>query len=214
MPAPCRCVKPVEDITLSTPLIYLLRHGETEWNLARRFQGGGDSPLTARGAAQAADMGALLARVIERPGDFVLVSSPQGRAARTAAIVGAALGLAAGTDARLRELSLGAWDGLTMDEVDAEFPRALDGANRSEWYFRAPGGESYDSADARLADWLAGVARPTIAVSHGLAGRLLRGRYAGLARSEALALPVPQDGVFRLTGGAIEYLPCAAVSRT
>lgn len=186
--------------------IWLVRHGETEWNRARRYQGRKDSALTPEGRLQALRIAALLAHELPRPRDLVLVSSPLGRAVATARIIGAALDLRVTTDARLAELTLGEWDGLDDAEIEAGYPGARDGATRWDWYFRAPGGESYEAAAARLGDWLASVTRPTVAVAHGLAGRILRGLYSGLERDASLQLHSPQDGVFRLDAGHIEYL--------
>ena len=62
---------------------------------------------------------------------------------------------------------------------------------------------------ARLGDWLGEATaggRDLVVVSHGVAGRILRGLYAGLSREEALALDVPQDAVFRLEGGRVERI--------
>lgn len=190
-------------------MIYLLRHGQTEWNVHGRIQGAGDSPLTERGAAQARAMGALLRRSIARPSDFTLVSSPQGRALRTATLVGDALGLTVVTDPRLAEVTLGSWDGLTWSEIAARYPGALDGVTHGR-SFRAPTGESYERARQRVADWLADVATPTIAVSHGLTGKLLRGVYANLDRDATLRQAEPQDGAYRLHGGRLEFLPCGS----
>jgi ribosomal-protein-alanine N-acetyltransferase len=69
--------------------IFLVRHGETEWNLARRYQGWGDSPLTPRGIAQAEAIGRRLRALPEAEG-ATLVASPLGRARRTAEIIQAA----------------------------------------------------------------------------------------------------------------------------
>jgi broad specificity phosphatase PhoE len=111
---------------------------------------------------------------------------------------------------RQREISLGSWDGLDTVEIHAEWPRALERATPLDWYFRSPDGESYEEATARLDAWLDERAAPVVAVSHGLAGRLLRGLYLGLPREEALALPVPQDAIFKLAGGTIETLTLPA----
>jgi probable phosphoglycerate mutase len=151
-------------------------------------------------------VGALLAQHLPPPRTLRLLSSPQGRARRTAELVGQALGLTVEIEPRLCELSIGRWDGMTMAEIDVAFPGALAGTTRHDWYFRAPDCERYETACDRLSSWLAEVNEPTIAVSHGLSGRLLRGLYAGLDRATALALPVPQDGAYRLAGGQIEFL--------
>jgi broad specificity phosphatase PhoE len=186
--------------------IFLVRHGETEWNRQRRHQGRFDSPLTARGIAQARALGRRLATLPEAA-SAPIVASPQGRARRTAEVIREHL---PGTpelrvDERLRELTLGLWDGLTYREVEAHSPGIFDGDGRDEWCFRAPGGEPYDSFAARLGEWLAeqNEAAPTIAVAHGFVSRVLRGLYADLPPSAALALPVRQDKIFRLSGGVI-----------
>jgi len=139
-----------------------------------------------------------------------IVASPLGRARRTAEIIGghlAALGLA--FDDRLREISVGSWDGLTYRDIAIGCPGIFDGDGRYEWYFRAPGGEPYDAFAARAGQWLSETADAPflIVVTHGIVRRVLRGLYAGLPREAALMLPVPQDKIFRLTLGEIEELP-------
>jgi probable phosphoglycerate mutase len=181
----------------------MLRHGETEWNLADRYQGRLDSPLTARGRDQARAMADLLAARLADATGLALVSSPQGRANETAWIIGDRLGLPVRSDERLREVSLGSWDGLSRSEIRDRFSDLLRGASSYDWYFRAPDGETFDGATRRLKAWIGGLASPTIAVTHGLASRLLRGLYAGLDRETALALPVSQGALFRLADGAI-----------
>src|SRR5579864_3425707 len=98
--------------------IFLVRHGETEWNRARRYQGWSDSPLTARGVAQAAAIGRGLATIPEAVG-AAIVASPLGRARRTAEIIAECLQYKAPIrfDDRLREISLGSWDGLDRRQV-------------------------------------------------------------------------------------------------
>ncbi len=184
--------------------ILLVRHGETAWNLERRYQGRFDSPLTERGAAQARAIGQLLAGLpaaVAAP----IVASPQGRARRTAEIIREELGSAGAVrvDERLRELTLGSWDGLTYGEIEAVSPGIFDD-DGPEWCFRAPDGESYDAFAARVGEWLGeqNDAAPIIVVAHGLVSRVLRGLYAGLPRAVALTLPVPQDRIYRLSDGA------------
>ena len=187
--------------------ILLVRHGETEWNLARRYQGRFDSPLTQQGVAQAQAIGRLLSGLSEAAA-AAIVASPQGRARRTAEIIAGFFEAPAEPrqDDRLRELSLGSWDGLTYAEIAALRPGIFDGDGRYEWYFRSPDGETYEAFSARVGQWLDEVPdrRTLIVVTHGLVTRVLRGLYAGLSRDIALTLPVPQDRVFRLAGSAIE----------
>lgn len=185
--------------------IYYVHHGETEWNRAHRYQGRRDSPLTDEGQHQAERAARLLARQTTGANGLALVSSPLRRALATARIIASMLALPIATDERLAEVSLGDWEGLTYDEIAARHPAALAGTSRWDWYFRAPGGESAATASARLAAWLSTVRQPTIAVGHGLAGRLLRGLYARLDPAETLRQPVSRDGVFILQQGSITF---------
>ena len=185
--------------------IFLVRHGETEWNKARRYQGWGDSPLTPAGLAQAAAMGDRL-RTIPEAADAAIVASPLGRARHTAEIIAQRLGRSGPLrlDERLREISLGAWDGLDRRQIRALMGTAF---TEFEWYFETPDGESYETFAGRIAEWLAEPRpRSVIAVCHGVVTRVLRGLYAGLPRAEALRLPVPQDRIFRLAAGRIEEI--------
>ena len=188
--------------------ILLVRHGETEWNLARRYQGWSDSPLTARGLAQAEAIGHYLCTDPEAA-EATIISSPIGRARRTAEIIRECLGGAMPLrfDERLREISLGSWDGLHRDEIEALVPGVFDGDGYHEWYFRTPDGESYDGFSGRIAAWLAETeGQRLIVVCHGVVTRVLRGLYAGLLRDVAMRLPVPQDRIFRLANGMIEEI--------
>jgi broad specificity phosphatase PhoE len=194
---------------MSGGAIFLVRHGETEWNLARRYQGWGDSPLTPRGIAQAEAMGRRLLALLE-VADAEIIASPLGRARNTAEIIGQTLGNVApiGLDDRLREISIGSWDGLDRGEIEALMPGVFDGDGYHEWYFRAPDGETYDEFAGRVGAWLRDNAgRRLIVVAHGIVTRVMRGLYAGLPRAGALRLPVPQDRIFRLAEGRIEEIP-------
>ena len=98
--------------------LILLRHGRTAWNAQRRFQGQADPPLDEVGRAQAYEVAALVAALA--PG--VLVSSDAQRAMQTAIPLGEVTGLAVRPEPRLRERSLGHWEGLTRDDVAAQYP--------------------------------------------------------------------------------------------
>jgi probable phosphoglycerate mutase len=185
--------------------IYLVRHGETEWNVVRRYQGRLDSPLTERGVAQAEACGKRLAAI----GDKVdsMVSSPLGRTRQTTSII-RSFGTYPETqwDNRLAEVSIGSWDGLTHTDIDARWPNRLEGTTRFDWYFRSPDGEDYDSAVGRVRDWLSDLNGVVAAVSHGLLGRLIRGVYLGLPKEDALSLPVPQDVIWLMVNDRVEAL--------
>ncbi|MGH6808883.1 MAG: histidine phosphatase family protein [Ensifer adhaerens] len=188
-------------------MIYLLRHGETVWNTLGRFQGQLDSPLTARGIEQADCAAELLQKEISgSQQSFQMDVSPLGRTRQTADRLMRVLPLVARDDARLMEVSVGSWDGMTKFEIDNEFPTMLDASDAFDWYFKSPDGESFDAACGRAKDWLADTLSPTIAISHGLFGRLVRGVYSGLSKREMLGLPVPQDGFYRLCDGEFKLV--------
>ena len=101
--------------------LLLARHGETDWNRARRWQGHADRPLTARGRAQAAELA-------ERLADIALdavYSSDLRRARETAEAVARVQGVAVVQLAELREVNVGSWEGLTRDEAEARFPNGF-----------------------------------------------------------------------------------------
>jgi broad specificity phosphatase PhoE len=183
--------------------IYLVRHGETEWNAVGRYQGKLDSRLTKRGLAQAEAYGRHLAAVaadIE-----ALVASPLGRVRETTAIIKSFGAFPeAQWEPRIAEISVGSWDGLTHVDIDAQWPGRLNESTPFDWFFRSPDGESYDAAMARVDQWLGGLQGIVLAVSHGLIGRLIRAAYLNLSKEDALGLPVPQDVIWRLARGHVE----------
>jgi len=191
-------------------MIYLVRHGETEFNRERRLQGHVDSPLTARGLAQARAVGDLLRELIGAQPGWRVVASPLGRTLSTARVVAEQLDVASvEIEPRLIELSWGAWDGRLRDELAAAYP---DTFGRTNWAFHAPTGETYEEMCARLSSWLGELPpepeRRVVAVSHGVTGRVLRGLYAALPPDEIVTQDVPQDAVYRLADGRIERIDC------
>ncbi|MTH77905.1 histidine phosphatase family protein [Paracoccus aestuariivivens] len=179
-------------------MIYLLRHGETEFNLQGRYQGWSDSPLTARGREQGLAYGRLLAAHIKATRIW---TSPLPRALATAELIAKQLsGAGLQQDDRLREVSLGIWDGMTRQEIAVGWPGIRKAHPPRQWMFHAPEGERLTGLLSRLQSVLdeAAAEPEVILVSHGIAGRLLRGLHAGLPVPEALQLDAPQDVVFRL----------------
>lgn len=196
-------------------MIVLVRHGETFWNREGRIQGHAESDLTPLGVRQAQAMAATVGELVRRDGGdgWRLISSPIGRARRTAERVAETTGLPIEIDARLAEISQGAWEGRLRSEIAHIHPEAF---ARREWFFGAPGGETFEDVTARALDWLASLPpepeRRVIAVSHGVTGRLLRGAYVGLDRQAILDQDVPQDAVYELRGGRLERHACGEVA--
>jgi probable phosphoglycerate mutase len=198
-------------------VLFLARHGETEFNRANRFCGQADSPLTEHGRDEARRNGQVLSTVLRDAlgdafGDAAglrLVSSPLKRAMTTARIIRTELGhddLPIATDDRLREISFGAWEGLTLDEIESRYPREWAARVADRWHTPAPGGESYADVATRAGRWLGEAHGTTLVVTHGAVDRILRGLYLGLAPDEICKLPEPQDEVFRLNDGGISVL--------
>jgi probable phosphoglycerate mutase len=193
-------------------MIYLIRHGETQFNREGRFQGRVDSPLTPLGLAQARAIAARLADLSSAsPGDWRIETSPLGRARRTAQIIAAAMQLPEPmADQRLAEVSYGALEGLTRPEADARWPEL---AGAPSMFGCAPGGESFEALSARVGDWLAEAERAPessiVSVSHAGVIRTLRGLYLGLSLDVIRALDRPQDAIYALGGGRIERIDAA-----
>jgi broad specificity phosphatase PhoE len=194
-------------------MIYLLRHGETVGNSEGRFQGRLESPLSEKGAAQARAVGARLAALAgEDPGEWVIETSPLGRARETAAIVAEAMGLPeALVEPRLIEADYGALEGLTRAEVDAGWPHL---AGYIGVFAQAPDGEGLAALDARAAAWLAERAddpRRIVAVAHASIGRAIRGAYVGAPFEQYRLFETPQDAFHRLHAGRIERIDGASL---
>jgi len=184
-------------------MILLLRHGETELNVQERLQGRSQANLTEAGRFFAQDTARVISREVGE-GDCVVLTSPLTRALETTEIISAELsGLRkVVTDDRISEIDFGKWDGLTYDEIDAGWPGARDAGVPGEWYFKAPGGEGFDAFRVRLAGFLDDLTNDPhehkIIVSHGLAGRVLRGIHANLPKPDTMSLPVPSKAFFIL----------------
>ena len=107
---------------MTFPDIYVLWHGQTEWNLAGRHQGQLDSPLTALGRQQAARQGVILRDVLRHHKNVAGYVSPLGRARETAEIALTGLDIQTRVDARLSEIAFGDWEGLTLADIEKGWP--------------------------------------------------------------------------------------------
>jgi len=184
----------------SSSALLLARHGQTDDNLPPlRFQGFTDTPLNATGRAQAHDLAQRIAAT-EEVGS--LWCSDLSRAAETAAIVGARIGLEPRPDARLREGDRGDWEGRLFEEVQRDDPAGYSAWRSAGAGFRFPGGESLqehsDRVAAALEEIRAGGQPPALVVCHRGSIRVF------LCRSDPRGLDafhdydVPNTGVVRL----------------
>lgn len=191
-------------------MIYLLRHGETSWNVAGRKQGRGDSPLTDRGVAQVEACARAIRSLISDTRDVEIHASPLGRARTSAEIVRRWLRTAhpLRLDGRLSEYDYGKWEGLTDDEIRSRFPTELAERERDKWNRPAPGGESYRLVAERVESFLDEYDRRSlrVVVTHEVVSRVMRGLYLALDPSEITHLNHPHATIFCLSGGEVREL--------
>jgi probable phosphoglycerate mutase len=158
----------------TTTTLFVIRHGETAWNVDGRLQGQLDIPLNERGREQAAAAAAYLSR-LHGPASpapmHAAYSSDLSRAAETAAIIAAAVGVPVVADARLRETNLGVWQGMIWGDVEAGR-----GAEMRRWKgdvdFAMPDGECLRDRFHRVAAALHDIVRAhpgerVLVVAHG-----------------------------------------------
>lgn len=181
------------------PEIYVLRHGQTKWNLEGRFQGSRNSPLTDLGRRQAVIQGEILRGQGVAGRGLQIFTSPQARARQTADIVVSHLACMHQADRRLAELDMGAWEGLRERDIKAGWPDVH--ANRTgdiRWHFDNPTGERFESLHRRVGGFLASLRGPAVIVTHGITSHILRGIWLGLDLAGSAALPGGQGCVYHL----------------
>ena len=194
--------------------LIFLRHGETAYNAESRLQGQRDTPLNARGREQARAVGrtlrARIASEIERlEAAEAFVASPLGRARETMEIAREAMGLPPARyrlDPVLKELSFGAWEGLTWPEIEARDPEGLRAREKDKWNFAPPGGESYAMLAERVRPWLGGLTADAFVVSHGGVARALMTLIAGVTPAKAMDAPIAQGRALRFENGECRWI--------
>jgi 2,3-bisphosphoglycerate-dependent phosphoglycerate mutase len=159
--------------------ILLARHGETDWNSERRWQGHADQPLNDIGREQARELAeTLTGRAVD-----VVYSSDLLRAHETALIVADRLGLPVEVDAGLREVDVGDWAGRLVSEIENADPEGFQlwRQGRKAWN----GGESYEEMGERVVGAVLRIAghhpgQTVLIVTHGGSIRACRATAAGL----------------------------------
>lgn len=188
----------------AVPPLYILRHGETEWNVLGRLQGRFDSPLTERGVAQSRAQRDILRQ--RNLSQFAAISSPQGRAVATARIALGGLISAIRTDDALSEIGLGDWAGASRAEMIAE-SGARDGF---ALYELAPEGEGFAALHARCSAFLRRLEVPSVLVTHGITSRMLRLILTGRSISELRNIEGGQGIIFYVENGRQQRLTLRA----
>lgn len=200
--------------------LYLIRHGETDWNRSGRIMGTQPVPLNATGLRQAAELAAVLVELHRRQPLAALYASPLVRTVQTAEILASSCSLPITLDERLQEIGVGDWEGRFWRDVDQD-------PTRSQWYShprdaRFPNGETLGDVQARalpaVAEALHRHPDGAIAlISHGDVLRTILAHYlgAGLVPMRRLRFDHASLTALHLTDGfwvvsCVNYRPTPA----
>jgi broad specificity phosphatase PhoE len=192
-----------------TRTLYVVRHGQTDYNARDLLLGHRDIPLNALGREQAAAHAITLKWLDPALADLDFVCGPLARTRETMTLLRTAAGLPP-TDFRvsneLIELDYGQWEGLTWGQVLASDPEGYRAWHDDPVNYTLPGGESYAQLNARLERFLATVERDTVIVSHGGISRVLVGLLGGVDTAVAPKLAIPQDRLLALHEGNFAWV--------
>ncbi|MEI6287766.1 MAG: histidine phosphatase family protein [Bacillota bacterium] len=178
--------------------ILLTRHGETLWNYERRLQGQQDSPLTETGKMQALTAG----KVLSNYPITVAYSSPLKRASDTAALAGFSEAV---PDARLMEIDLGIWEGLTFTELCARYPSGYASFELGTPDSSLSGGESVEDVASRVMEAL-----NNYVTTHSGGTVAVFSHYITISCALCIAsgTPINQRRTFHIENSALQVLEC------
>jgi broad specificity phosphatase PhoE len=198
------------------PDFYFARHGETDWNRERRYQGSRDIPLNATGRKQADANGVLLRQLLAReevdPASLNWFASPLSRASETMDRMRAAFDVPLPPvihDKRLIEISFGVLEGRLHAEINREMAVAPGERDASYWHYRPTDGENYDDLAARLLDFAETLTHHAVVVAHGGVLRVLRHLVEGAPRGEVVNWPPPQGTIAHFVSGKMNMFSAA-----
>lgn len=193
--------------------LFLVRHGETDWNREGRLQGGKDIPLNGLGRMQAEEAARRLKALTPNYATVDYVCSPMERARETMTILRRELELPPDgfrIDERLRELTFGDWEGFTWREIrksarasERELARARE---NDKWGFVPPGGESYRMLAERIRPVLEGLAPDTVMVSHGGVARAVLALIGAVGTADAARVEIWQGKILVVEGGKATWM--------
>ena len=162
--------------------LYVTRHGETEWNIAKRMQGRKNSNLTDKGMLQAKLLGD---RIKDIP-LHAIYSSPSGRTMHTAELIKGERSIPIIADEHFYEINMGSWEGQMIADLEAQYPEEVHTFWNEPHRFCSTSGENFYDVYNRV---LEGVklllekhkGENILIVSHAAAAKLLVGHFAGLS---------------------------------
>jgi len=195
---------------MKQPTIYLLRHGQTEWNVEGRYQGQLNSPLTSLGREQAKQNAQKLQKYLNI-NEVKLFASPLGRARETAEIIAKESGLESSKiifEEDIQEVNYGIFEGQTKEYCKDVYAKAFTEREANKFTYVLEGGESYENVFVRLKRWLSSVEEEEVivVVAHEMINRALRGIYCQLSNEKMLTLRQPNDVLIKLENGVEKIL--------
>ena len=157
-----------------------------------------------KGIKQARSLGVALKQTLQNKSPEFFYSSPIGRAKQTATIISDIIDFDTGLieyKPSLKEITFGDWDGLNMEEILAGYKSCWENRNADKWRASPPNGESYQTAQIRVMNFLYEIAnkKNVVVVAHGSLNKVIRGLWCNLSETEILSLDEPQDGFYCLT---------------
>jgi probable phosphoglycerate mutase len=172
-------------------MIYIVRHGQTQWNLQGKKQGWKDSPLTHKGIQQGFDISKLLKQTLRGTlADYKVVISPLWRCQQFASIICEELGYDYKhciIEQDLKEHGFGDWEGKTEEEINREYPGAWDDRLANRWHYIAPGkgGENYSTLFNRVQSVYEKYKDQNVVfVCHEMVSKVLRGMMLNMPTDE------------------------------
>jgi broad specificity phosphatase PhoE len=174
----------------NTTTIYIVRHGQTEWNVEHRLQGHQDSPLTELGVQQAEWLG----ESIQNERIDVIYTSSSPRASRTAEIIRGARQIEIIENDRLKELNLGIWEGKRQEEVKQLYPEQFQYFWEDPEKFAVEGSETFQEVAKRAVEQLLELIRlyrnkSMLIVTHTVVVKLLMAYFEERAMEKLWDLP-------------------------
>lgn len=190
--------------------IYLVRHGETLWNLEGKMQGWKDSPLSERGIQNAKKLGE---RLQEIPFDLILCS-PLGRTVATAEYIKGERDIPMKLVDGLKEMSFGLWEGMERSALEAQYPEALENFFRSPHLYRPVEGESFEDVFHRVERTLMDLLHHSqgehiLVVTHTVVIKAIYAILKNLPLSELWNLPYIYDTsltIIEFDGGKVNFI--------
>jgi probable phosphoglycerate mutase len=138
---------------MDSTIIYLVRHGQTVWNVEKRMQGHQDSPLTKLGIMQAN----WAKEAFHDIKIDIIYSSPSNRAYRTAQIIRGSRDIPLIAKNNIREINLGDWEGAMIDDIQKEYPKEYNAFWQTPHMFQPKNGESYYDVQDRAIREIKGI---------------------------------------------------------